>query len=125
MQFLYVLERIRTPFLDSFLSLITHLGSETLFLAIALVVYWCVSKKQGYYLMTVGFWGTLVNQFLKLICQIPRPWVKDPEFTIVESARAGADGYSSPAGIRRMWCRFWAARRAAPDGWVCGLSASC
>ena len=98
MQFLYVLERIRTPFLDSFLSLITHLGSETLFLAIALVVYWCVSKKQGYYLMTVGFWGTLVNQFLKLICQIPRPWVKDPEFTIVESARAGADGYSFPSG---------------------------
>lgn len=98
MEFLYVLESIRNPVLDSFFSLITHLGSETLFLAIAIIVYWCVSKKEGYYLMTVGFIGTLVNQFLKLICQVPRPWVKDPNFTIVESARADATGYSFPSG---------------------------
>ena len=29
---------------------------------------------------------------------IPRPWVIDPEFTIVETARAGATGYSFPSG---------------------------
>lgn len=98
MQFLYFLEGIRIPVLDNFFSLITHLGSETLFLAIAIIVFWCVSKRNGYYLMTVGFLGTLVNQFLKLICQIPRPWVKDPNFTIVESAREGATGYSFPSG---------------------------
>lgn len=98
MQVLYFLERIRTPFLDSIFSLITHLGSETLFLAIAIVIYWCVSKKNGYYLMTVGFFGTLLNQFLKLMCQIPRPWVRDPSFSIVESARPDATGYSFPSG---------------------------
>lgn len=98
MQFLYFLEDIRTPFLDGFFSAITHLGSETLFLAIAIVVFWCVSKKTGYYLMTVGFFGTLLNQFLKLMFRIPRPWVKDPEFTIVESAREDATGYSFPSG---------------------------
>ena len=75
MQFLYWLEEIRNPVLDGFFSLITHLGSETLFIAIAIVVFWCVGKKQGYYLMTVGFFGTLVNQFLKLMFRIPRPWV--------------------------------------------------
>ena len=73
MQLLYLFESIRNPFLDSFFALITHLGSETLFLAIAIVVFWCVSKKEGYYLMTVGFIGTLLNQFLKLICRVPRP----------------------------------------------------
>ena len=98
MQLLYLFESIRNPFLDSFFALITHLGSETLFLAIAIVVFWCVSKKEGYYLMTVGFIGTLLNQFLKLICRVPRPWVKDPNFTIVESARADATGYSFPSG---------------------------
>jgi undecaprenyl-diphosphatase len=42
--------------------------------------------------------GTVFNQFLKLWFRIPRPWVKDPEFTIVESARAEATGYSFPSG---------------------------
>ena len=31
MQFLYFLEGVRTPFLDKFFSLITHLGEETVF----------------------------------------------------------------------------------------------
>lgn len=98
MQVLYWLEGIRCDILDTFFSLITHLGSETLFIAIAIVVFWCVGKKQGYYLMTVGFFGTVINQFLKLLFRIPRPWVKDPAFTIVESAREGATGYSFPSG---------------------------
>ncbi len=98
MQLLYWLENIRTPFLDTFFSLITHLGSETLFIVLGIVVFWCISKNSGYYLMTVGFFGTLVNQFLKLVCRVPRPWVRDPNFTIVESARADATGYSFPSG---------------------------
>ena len=48
--------------------------------------------------MTVAFCGTVLNQFLKLICRVPRPWVRDPNFTIVESARAEATGYSFPSG---------------------------
>ena len=98
MEFLYLLESIRNPALDAFFSAITHLGSETLFLAIAIITFWCFSKKAGYYLMITGFFGTLLNQFLKLVCQVPRPWVRDPNFTIVESARADATGYSFPSG---------------------------
>jgi len=98
MQLLYWLESIRNPFLDAFFSAITHLGSETLFIVLAIIMFWCVNKRSGYYLMTVGFFGTLVNQFLKLFFRIPRPWVRDPSFTIVESARADATGYSFPSG---------------------------
>lgn len=98
MQFLHWLESIRTPFGDAFFSAITHLGEETFFMVIAIVAFWCLSKYKGYYLLTVGFFGTILNQFLKLLCRIPRPWVKDPDFTIVESARAEADGYSFPSG---------------------------
>ena len=65
---------------------------------VALVLFWCISKREGYYLLTVGFFGTVLNQFLKLLCRVPRPWVQDPSFTIVESARAGATGYSFPSG---------------------------
>ena len=85
MDFLYFLEGLRTPWLDAVVSALTHLGGETVFLVAALVVFWCVDKRQGYYLMSVGFLGTLVNQFLKITCRIPRPWVKDPTFEIVET----------------------------------------
>lgn len=98
MRLLYFLESIRNPVLDAFFSLVTHLGSETLFMALAIIVFWCVSKRWGYYLLTVGFFGTLLNQFLKLVCRVPRPWVRDPAFTIVASARADATGYSFPSG---------------------------
>ncbi len=98
MEILYLLENIRFPLLDKLMLLITAFGEETAFLAAAIIVFWCVDKNRGYYLMTVGFVGTIVNQFLKLLCRIPRPWVLDENFTIVEEAREAATGYSFPSG---------------------------
>lgn len=95
---LYALEKIRTPFWNGVMSAVTQLGGEVIFIVAAVVVFWCVSKWEGYYLMTIAFCGTVLNQFLKLICRVPRPWVRDPNFTIVESARAEAMGYSFPSG---------------------------
>ena len=98
MEALYALESIRVPWLDTVMAAITHLGEETVFMVAALFVFWCVSKRHGYYLLAVGFAGTVLNQFLKLLFRIPRPWVLDSDFTIVGSARAQATGYSFPSG---------------------------
>lgn len=98
MQLLYALQEIRSPALDAVLQLITRLGEETVFMVVAIVVFWCVSKKGGYYLLSVGFLGTVANQWLKIAFRIPRPWVLDPNFQIVESAREAATGYSFPSG---------------------------
>ena len=98
MELLYWFESIRNPILDTLMSFVTHLGEETFFMVGALFVFWCVDKRKGYYLLSVGFVGVLVNQWLKIACRVPRPWVKDPNFTIVESARAEAAGYSFPSG---------------------------
>ena len=98
MAFLYLLEDLRVPVLNEFMSAITYLGDETAFLVVALILMWCVDKRTGYYVMSVGFLGTIANQFMKLWFRIPRPWVLDPEFTILEQAREGASGYSFPSG---------------------------
>lgn len=98
MSFLYWLEGIRMPGLNEFMLTVTHLGEETAFLVLALIFFWCVDKKRGYLLMSVGFLGTMANQFLKLWFRIPRPWVLDPDFTILEAAREAATGYSFPSG---------------------------
>lgn len=98
MEFLYFLEKIRMPGLNEFFLTVTKLGEETAFLVIALVVFWCVDKKRGYFVMAVGFLGTLASQMMKIVCRVPRPWVSDPNFTILEQAREAADGYSFPSG---------------------------
>ena len=98
MGFLYFLEGLRTPILDKLMLAVTYFGDEIAFLVIALILYWCVDKRKGYYVLSVGFIGTIANQFMKLWFRIPRPWVQDPNFTILEQAREAASGYSFPSG---------------------------
>ena len=125
MQLLYALAELRTPFLDAVLGALTNCGGELVFMAAAIIVFWCVSKSCGYYMLMVGFVGTIVNQFLKLVFRIPRPWVKDPDFQIVESARAEATGYSFPSGhTQNVFASFGCLGRWTKRAWlrvVCAL----
>lgn len=98
MQVLYFLQSIRTPILDAIMSFITTFGEETIVIVMAVLIFWCYSKKDGYYLIVVGFLGMIINQLLKIIFRIPRPWIIDKNFEIVESAREQATGYSFPSG---------------------------
>lgn len=102
MEFLRFLQELRTPVLDALLQGFTYFGEETAFILIALVFFWCVDKWEGFYLLCVGLTGTVLNQLLKLTFRIPRPWVRDPSFAIVESAREAAAGYSFPSGHTQM-----------------------
>ena len=68
MEFLYWLEGIRSPILDAIMLFITYLGDEITLLVVALVLFWCVDKRKCYYIMAIGFIGTVANQFLKLLC---------------------------------------------------------
>ena len=98
MEVLYWLEGIRIPVLNEVMLLITRFGEETIFLVAALVMLWCVDKRRSYYLLAVGFLGLIGNQVLKIGFRIPRPWVLDKNFTILEQAREAASGYSFPSG---------------------------
>ena len=119
MEFLRFLEELRTPFMDTVMSLITQLGDELFFMVIAITMFWCIDKKRGYYLLSVGFVGTVLNQFLKLVFRIPRPWVLDPNFTIVESAREAATGYSFPSGhTQNAVGTFGGVARSTKKRWV-------
>jgi len=98
MEILYFLEGIRNPVLDAIVAVLTELGGEVVFLAVGLMLLWCLNKRHGYFMLTVCYSGIILSQFMKILCRIPRPWVKDPAFTIVESAREAATGYSFPSG---------------------------
>lgn len=98
MAFLHWLENIRIPVLNEIMLGITYLGDEIAFLVIALILFWCVDKRKGYYILSVGFIGTIANQFMKLWFRIPRPWVLDSTLQPMEQALEGAGGFSFPSG---------------------------
>lgn len=98
MAFLHWLENIRIPVLNEIMLGITYLGDEVAFLVIALILFWCVDKRKGYYILSVGFIGTIANQFMKLWFRIPRPWVLDSTLNPMEQALEGAGGFSFPSG---------------------------
>lgn len=98
MSLLYWFQSVRHPVLDVMVGLVTRFGEETVFMVLGLALLWCVDKKWGFRFLLGGLVGSVVNQLLKAIFLIPRPWVLDPNFTIVESAREAATGYSFPSG---------------------------
>ncbi|MCE5189032.1 MAG: phosphatase PAP2 family protein [Eubacteriales bacterium] len=119
MDFLRLLEGLRTPFFDTVFQFFTLFGEETLFMVIAMAVFWCIDKKNGYFLLYVCFLGNTINQFLKLLFVVPRPWVLDEKFTIVESARAQATGYSFPSGhTQNSAGLFLGIARSRKETWV-------
>ena len=98
MPFLYALSAFRTPWLSGIMSLLTHFGDAALFVVVGLLLYWCWDKKKARYVLAVGLAGTVIGNCLKNVFRVPRPWLLDENFSIVESARARATGYSFPSG---------------------------
>ncbi len=98
MEFLKVLESIRTPLLDRLFLLLTFFGEEVLVLAIICFLYWCYNKRLAYRICFSFFTSGLLVQTLKITFRVPRPWIKDPSFVPVEEAVSTATGYSFPSG---------------------------
>lgn len=98
MEFLKVLESIRTPLLDRLFLLLTFFGEEVLVLAIICFLYWCYNKRLAYRICFAFFTSGLLVQTLKITFRVPRPWIKDPSFTPVQQAVTTATGYSFPSG---------------------------
>lgn len=95
---LYFFEDLRVPLLDKLFSVLTYLGSEAVVLMFVLAAFWCVDKRFARLVLYSSLFSLGLNILLKNIFCVARPWVKDTSFTIVESARAGATGYSFPSG---------------------------
>lgn len=98
MNLLYWLADLRTAVGDAFFMTVTNLGDEAAAIAILLIVFWCINKKAGYFMVYSTVFGMLVNQFLKSLFAIPRPWIRDPQFQPVAAAKETAGGYSFPSG---------------------------
>lgn len=119
MTFLWLLEEIRTPFLDKLMQFITYFGQELLIIAFICTLYWCVDKRFAYFLGFSYFTSGLLVQTLKITFRIPRPWILDPDFHAVKSAIPGATGYSFPSGhTQGATCLFFPLALKAKKKWI-------
>ncbi len=109
MEILYFIAGMRCPVLNFFFETVTHLGEETLFLVISIIFFWCINKREGYFILLSGLFGTLINQAAKITFKIDRPWVKDPSFQPVGDSKIQATGYSFPSGHTQNVATTWGA----------------
>ncbi len=98
-EILLFFESLRSAPLDGVFSLFTWLGSQEVVIPLLCVILWCVNKKLGYRLAVTLFFAQGVNQSLKILFAVPRPWVRWPGLVSpVPAARAAATGFSFPSG---------------------------
>lgn len=90
------LQHLSNGFTDAAWLAITQLGTEIAFLAVAVVLYWCIDKRYAYRFFNVYILGVAVNNFIKLGVKRPRPFDAYPD--TVKSIGDPETTYSFPSG---------------------------
>ncbi len=99
LEFLRLLEGIRTGFLDKVFEYITKLGEETIFIFLLAIIYFVIDKKYAQKLLFVVATSMGINGVVKNFAKIVRPFdVLNNPVHPVETAREAATGYSFPSG---------------------------
>ena len=84
--------------LTDFLAKMTFLGELNSALVIMALIYWCVSKELGSYLLMGWSGNRLVNGALKVTVCAYRPWIRDARILPYGNSISTATGYSFPSG---------------------------
>ena len=85
-------------FLAGFFSKMTWLGEVNTVIVIMAIIYWCVSKDSGSYLLMGWSGNRLVNGMLKVTACAYRPWIRDTRIVPYGDSITTATGYSFPSG---------------------------
>lgn len=99
MNYLLWLQRIREalgPVFENLLNGISYLSTAAIF--VLLVIYWCFHKKTGEFALLCYGIGQTLNQTLKAILCVQRPWILNELIKPSEKAIKSATGYSFPSG---------------------------
>lgn len=110
--FLLWLQHLRTlsgGCFDVFFSSITYFGQILIPLMISALIFWCIDKKSGAFIILNGAFAVMVNQLLKNIACIYRPWVLDSRIKPVQGALYASSGYSFPSGHTSISTSCWGA----------------
>lgn len=65
---------------------------------VGVIIFWCISKRGGYLVMSCYIACAAINQVAKNILCVYRPWILDSRIQPYEPALPTATGYSMPSG---------------------------
>ena len=102
--YLLLIQRIREAcggIFDSLMLNITSLANGIITYLLLGAIYWCMDKRAGQLMALNVSIACTLNQFVKNIFRIERPWVRDARIVPVPEALSGAGGYSFPSGRQR------------------------
>ena len=84
---------ILTPFMNA----VSYIAVRIIIL-VPFFVYWCVSKRDGMFMILSCRISSFINQISKLAVCAYRPWIRDARIIPANNAIASAGGYSFPSG---------------------------
>ena len=87
--------------LDPFVEWISLFGIRGA-LMLPVLVYWCISKRKGLFILYAWKISQTINAAVKLTVCAYRPWVRDPRIIPAGDAIKTAGGYSFPSGHTMM-----------------------
>ena len=85
-------------FFIDFMKKMTFFGELNTTLVILAIIYWCISKDLGTYLMMGWSGNRIANGFMKITVCAYRPWIRDSRIIPHGDALTTATGYSFPSG---------------------------
>jgi len=101
MNFLLLLQEFRNAtdgVFTSFFQKATFFGELNTALVLLAIVYWCIDKYLGTYLLMGWNWLRQVNGLFKIMVCEYRPWIQNSAIVPDETAIKTATGYSFPSG---------------------------
>lgn len=97
----------RTPLIETLGLALAFLGSETLYMLVLPLIYWCVDSGLGRRISLFVLMTLWLNSALKLAFKRPRPYIASTEVVVPEGA---VDiGYGLPSGHAQMAVTLWGA----------------
>ena len=83
---------------EGFFTLISGLPKSALTAAIPAILFWCINKYAGIFILFNAECGRVINELLKGTLCVYRPWFKDAELIPSTEAMDKASEYSFPSG---------------------------
>ena len=83
---------------EGFFSLVSSLPKSALTAAIPAILFWCINKQAGIFILFNAQFGRMINELLKGTFCVYRPWFKDAGVIPDVEAMNQASEYSFPSG---------------------------
>ena len=83
---------------EQFFVVVSAIAVNNALILIPCILFWCLDKRAGQYLVFTFSWGSFANQFVKNTVCCNRPWIRSSAVHPSAEALAEATGYSFPSG---------------------------